>query len=105
MSVGGMSQLELYIAYTPTQDGRILYWQIEFGPKDDDLYKVVDITQAAGTDTVTVDENQFIGTTASITYKLRISLPVADKACRISFKEDGSNNFGALTVRSLASGL
>ena len=104
--VGGKYQLQLYVEYTPAANNRTLSIQMEFSPDQSDFYKVVMTSlDSSGTETITVREPQkFLGATADTTYKVRVSEPVADSHCRISVKEDGSSDFGSVTLRYRAVG-
>lgn len=106
MAVGGMTQLELYVAYTPGENDAVLNIQIEFGPKEDDLYKTViqDIEASTGIVTILPKVEKFVGSVDGTTYKFRISEPIADKVLRVSAKETASIH-GTVAIRSLISGL
>lgn len=107
--VGGMTQLEVYIKYTVNAGSggaRDLYLQIEGGPESGDLY----IAQYFNRDTAGVttgfnDVPFWSDIAVGVTVKQRVSFPTADKFIRLSVKEDGAANFGAITVRTTKSGL
>jgi len=105
--VGGMSQAEIYITYVPAENNAVLLVQEEMGPADDDLY--LRVTQSISTTneliTVIKPPTQYVGATASTSYKLRLSEPMADKVYRLSFKETVSSLFGTIKVRTTISGL
>ncbi len=107
---GGMEQVELSITYTVNAGSggnRKLTMQIESGYTADDLY----VKQFSDLDTVSeqitkynaieVWEGMVVGTT----YKLSTLVPASNKFMRLSFKEDGSANFGTVTLFVTASGM
>jgi len=104
-TIAGMSQVVAYVQYTPAQDGRMITVQAEFGPERSDVYKTVSVDSSTTGDTAYVNPLSFVGDTASVTYKIRYSIPIADKEVRISAKENGTTNFGTVKIRITASGL
>ena len=102
--MGNKSQMQLYIDYTPAQDGRKISVQIEGSPNGSRYYKKVTSDISSGTETWSIKVGTFTGTTGGVTYPIEVSEPVADKSIRISVKEDGSANFGTVSIQFLKSG-
>ena len=96
------SQLMLYVAYTPADNGRSLFIQMEGGPEPSDLYKFMYTDLSTGVEKADFKITQFPLTTVTVaetTYKKRFSEPIADQYLRLSFKEDGTGDFGTLIAR------
>ena len=106
--IGGMSEIKVYVQYTPDQSSRSIYIQIEDGLEEDDLYLRSTIQPSFNDIEVATPPYIFpdsgSSTTGSQTYKFSLSIPVASKHFRISIKEDGSSNFGTAKVRVEYSG-
>jgi len=99
-------QLELYIAYTPAENNRVVNIQLLGGPSVDDLYYFANKKfDTSNNEILSIPNIQYTGALAGVTYKIRISEPVADKYVRVSVKEDGSASFGTVSIRFMVSGL
>ena len=102
---GGMTQLTLYVAYTPAESGRIMSLQVEGSPDGVTFFPLASIQDNSPFDG-TVVSSDFIKTivsTGSSEVRRRFATPVADLFLRVSVKEDGAN-FGTMTIINLISG-
>jgi len=106
--IGGMHSIIVYAQYTPAASGRIIYFQLELGPTENDLYFVTKRTDVSGDDALLeryIYTERFEGAAASTEYKPRFAVgDIADKFARFSFKEDGSATFGTVFSRILYPG-
>lgn len=106
--IGGMDMIVLYISYivNPGSSDRTLSIELEYGPTSDEPFKTV--VKETGTDgilTIKPRIEQIGGLTGGTEYKRRLVDPIADKYCRLSVYEDGSNDFGSITVQTTLSGI
>ena len=105
-TAGGMSQLTLYISYTPAEAGRIMSIQVEGSPDRVTFFPIASvqgITPVTG-EAITGNFIKTIVSTGASTVKRRLSYPVADLYLRVSVKEDGAN-FGTINIINLISGV
>jgi len=104
--IEGMVQLNLEMTYTPKtgETDRNLYIQIETGSERTDLYMYT--VQSVGTAYTDLyqNENRFKGAVGGTVYKFPLDLPISNKVCRVSVKEDGSADFGTIIVKAVLSG-
>lgn len=95
-------QAIVYVEYTPAQNARNCFLQVEGGPSSTDFFPKTALLDAeTGTSTLLDHIGKIEGATASTTYKKRWEIPIADKFVRISAKEDGLSNFGTIKVQIL----
>jgi hypothetical protein len=90
----------VYVDYTPAENARQLFIQVEGGPTNSNFYpKTALLDDQSGQSTLLDHIGVLDGTTASTTYKKRWEIPISDKFIRLSVKEDGSSNFGTVKVQ------
>lgn len=101
-------QLQIYIEYTPAENGNYCKLQLERGPSASDFYKFIHIQSTSGTEEWIAKEVEVpkgLTTALGTAYKYAGSIPIADKYIRLSVKEVGvSSVFGTITVRIISSG-
>jgi hypothetical protein len=108
--ISGMHSIVVYIQYIPKtgQSNRYLYMKVELGPLSTDLYQVTKRTDVSGKDAEVerfIYTTRFKGAIGGTTYKPRFAIgDIADKFVKLSFKEDGSDNFGTVFASFLYSG-
>ena len=103
LASGNAGQLEIYIAYTPDENGRSISVQFEGGPGTSDVYKFIYTDLSTGTEKGDFKIFQFPLDTTTVkdtTYKIRVSESIADQYIRLGFKEDGAADFGTVVVRA-----
>jgi len=92
----------LYVEYTPAENARNMYIQVEGSPDGTNYYPKTALLDAQTGESTLLDHIGLIeGTTASTAYKKRWEVPISDKYVRISVKEDGTSNFGTVTVQTI----
>jgi len=113
-SCRGSSQLILYVTYVPKtgESNRNLNFKVDFA---DDASTAIYYTQQLG-ETAAGGSGEKVATFFDYIYKLpgatggtsytkRFEIPIAEKQFRVTFKEDGSNNFGTVYVQAMVSGI
>ncbi len=92
--------MKLYIAYTPDQNARNCTIQVEFGPEVNDFY-IDSVESQTGTGEANILNwlGTVEGASAGTTYKRTYRVPVDSRYIRVSVKEDGGANFGAVTIK------
>lgn len=107
LDVGGSAEIVLYITYTPAENDRVLTWKLQGSNDASDYYQLPILTEKSdGTRESKLLEDYFgESVVASTAYKFLIPYSVNSQGFRISFKEDGSSDFGTLTVRFKVGGI
>ena len=92
----------IYVTYTPAENTRNCYLQIEGGPNSSDFFlKSSLLDSISGESTLLSHTAKLPGATSGTAYKMRWEVPIADKCMRISVKEDGAGTFGTVTVQMI----
>ena len=96
----GIDYMTIYVTYTPAENARNAYIQLEGAPTESDFFlRTALLDDGAGGSTLLTHTASIVGTTAGTAYKKRYEVPIADKFTRISVKEDGAGTFGTVTVQ------
>lgn len=92
--------MKLYVSYTPADNLRTMSIQIEYSPDGSDWYtESVEAQASSGVGNLLVWTGTIEGTTLGTEYKRAYRVPVDSRYVRVSVKEDGAANFGAVTIQ------
>ena len=97
----GIDQATLYCSYTPKagQSNRTVSVRVEYSPDNSTWY--LDSNASVASSTTAITQNTaftFLGATGGTAYNFVIDVPMSHKFTRISACEDGSGNFGTLSL-------
>lgn len=101
VSLGGSGEIVLFITYTPAQNGRKLIWKLQGSNDNSDFYQLPIFTKESDGERAIKLLEDYFGepVVASTAYKVMVPYAVNAKYFRISFKEDGSSNFGTIAIK------
>lgn len=92
--------MRLYVSYTPGADNRTATLQVEFGPDSSSFFPdTTEQDQSSGEVKLLTWRAQIIGATNGTEEVRSYRVPVDSSFVRISIKEDGSADFGTVSVR------
>jgi len=105
MQVDGMTQMMLFLTYTPGAGGggNSIEIRLESGPSAGEVHQHTSVETVTGVSTLYQQEYTFTGAVAGTDYTLRIPIPMADPYLTVSIKE--TVLAGAAGIASLKIGI